>query len=140
MEQPVSLEAACKALPQLWSPRVVGRVNDQYIKVARVQGEFPSHTHAQEVEMFLVLRGELRIGREKADGGDVLVRPGEFFVVPRGVHHNTSAVEETWLALIETVTTKHTGEEQTAMTRSLEEQLERLAVNRSELPFPAPLL
>ena len=121
--QPISLELACQALPELWSPRVVGRVNDQYIKVARVQGEFPCHAHPAEDEMFLVLRGVLRIGREPADGGDVLLRTGEFFVVPRGVRHNTSAQEETWIALIETVTTAHTGEEITPMTRSLAEQL-----------------
>ena len=90
MQQPVLLEAACQALPELWSPRVVGRVNDQYIKVVRVQGEFPWHTHADEDELFLVLRGALRIGRAPADGGDVLVHPGEFFIVlylrgPKGV-------------------------------------------------------
>ena len=120
---PVSLERACRALDELWSPRIVGRVNDQYIKVVRVQGEFPWHTHAAEDEMFLVLRGELRIGRAEADGGDVVLHAGEFFVVPRGVRHNTSAREETWMALIETVTTAHTGDEVTPMTRSLAEQL-----------------
>ena len=120
---PISLELACQALPELWSPRVVGRVNDQYIKVARVHGEFPWHAHAAEDEMFLVLRGELHIGRDAADGGDVVLRAGEFFVVPRGVRHTTSAPEETWLALIETVTTQHTGEEITPMTRTLAEQL-----------------
>ncbi len=123
MQQPVSLEAACQALPQLWSPRIVGRVNDQYLKAVRVQGEFPWHTHAAEDELFFVLRGELRIGRSEADGGDVLVGPGEFFVVPRGVRHCTSAMDETWLALVETVTTEHTGGEQTAWTRSIREQL-----------------
>ncbi len=123
MQQPVSLEAACAALPELWSPRVVGRVNDQYVKVARVHGEFPWHAHADEDEMFLVLRGTLRIGRAPQHGGDVVVRAGEFFVVPRGIRHNTSADEETWIALIETVTTKHTGNEQTPLTRSLDEQL-----------------
>jgi len=122
-QHPVSLELACSALPELWSPRVVGQVNDQYIKVARVQGEFPWHTHTHEDEMFLVLQGQLRIGRAAADGGDVLVSPGEFFVVPRGVRHNTSATEETWLALIETVTTEHSGGEQTPLTRSIAEQL-----------------
>ncbi|MGA8938320.1 MAG: cupin domain-containing protein [Acidobacteriaceae bacterium] len=121
--KPVNLELACSALSELWSPRVVGQVNNQYIKVARVQGEFPWHAHALEDEMFLVLRGELQIGRAKADGGNVVVRPGEFFVVPRGVRHNTSATEETWLALIETVSTEHTGGEQTPMTRSIAEQL-----------------
>ena len=123
MEQPVSLEAACRALPQLWSPRIVGRVNDQYVKVVRIQGEFPWHSHAHEDEMFLVLRGLLRIGRSAEDGGDIDVRPGEFFVVPKGIRHNTSALEETWIALIETVTTQHTGDEQTHLTRSIAEQL-----------------
>ena len=119
----VSLERACAALTELWSPRVVGRVNDQYVKVARVHGEFPWHEHQHEDEMFLVLRGELRIGRSREDGGPVQVRPGEFFIVPRGVRHNTSAAEETWLVLIETVTTEHTGTEVTPLTRSLAEQL-----------------
>ena len=123
MQQPVSLEAACEALPQLWTPRVVAQLNGQYLKVVRVQGEFPWHTHAAEDELFLVLRGTLRIGRTEADGGDVLVRPGEFFVVPRGVHHCTSAAEETWMALFEPVSTAHTGAEITPMTRSLAEQL-----------------
>ena len=118
-----SLEDAAAALPDLWSPRVVGRVNDQYIKVVRVQGEFPWHSHADEDEMFLVLRGELRIGRSAADGGDVRLYAGQFFVVPRGVRHNTSAAHETLLALIEPVTTEHTGAETTPMTRSLAEQL-----------------
>lgn len=122
--EPISLELACSALPELWSPRVVGQVNDQFIKVVRVQGEFPWHAHALEDEMFLVLRGELQIGRGEADGGNVVVRPGEFFVVPRGVRHNTSAEQETWLALIETVSTEHTGGEATPMTRSIAEQVD----------------
>ncbi|HXC96888.1 MAG TPA: cupin domain-containing protein [Edaphobacter sp.] len=121
--EPISLELACSALNELWSPRVIGQVNNQYIKVAKVLGEFPWHSHEHEDEMFLVLRGVLRIGRSEADGGPVSLYPGEFFVVPRGVRHKTSATEETWLALIETVTTLHTGSEQTSMTRSIAEQL-----------------
>lgn len=121
--EPVSLEDACAALTNLWSPRVVGRVNDQFVKVVRVHGEFPWHAHEHEDELFLVLRGELWIGRSAEDGGPVLVRPGEFFIVSRGVRHNTSATEETWLVLIEPVTTEHTGRELTTMTRSLAEQL-----------------
>ena len=120
---PISLESACSDLAELWSPRIVGQVNDQYIKVAKIQGEFPCHSHADEDEMFLVLRGKLCIGRSEADGGSVSVAPGEFFVVPRGVRHHTSATEETWIALIETVTTLHTGEEHTPLTRSIAEQL-----------------
>ena len=122
-QAPISLELACSALNELWSPRVVGQVNNQYIKVVKVQGEFPWHSHEDEDEMFLVLRGVLRIGRAEADGGPVSVHPGEFFVVRRGVRHNTSATEETWIALIETTTTLHTGSEQTALTRSIADQL-----------------
>ena len=120
---PISLELACSALTEHWSPRVVGQVNNQYIKVAKIQGEFPWHSHENEDEMFFVLRGLLCIGRAEADGGPVSVRPGEFFVVPRGIRHNTSATEETWIALIETTTTLHTGSEQTAFTRSIADQL-----------------
>jgi len=122
-DQPISLEHEASQLEELWSPRILGQVNDQFIKVARVQGEFPWHAHPHEDEMFLVLRGELRIGRSEADGGTVTVRPGEFFIVPRGMRHNTAATEETWIALIETVTTQHTGDEQTPLTRSIAEQL-----------------
>jgi mannose-6-phosphate isomerase-like protein (cupin superfamily) len=122
-QHPISLEQSCSTLEELWSPRVLGQVNDQFIKVARVQGEFPWHAHAHEDEMFLVLRGALTIGRAASDGGPVTVQPGEFFVVPRGVRHNTAATEETWIALIETVSTEHTGGEQTPLTRSIAEQL-----------------
>lgn len=122
-QNPISLELACSALNELWSPRVVGQVNNQYIKVAKVLGEFPWHSHEHEDEMFLVLRGVLSIGRAEADGGPVSLHPGEFFVVPRCVRHNTSAAEETWIALVETVTTLHTGSEQTPFTRSIAEQL-----------------
>jgi homogentisate 1,2-dioxygenase len=89
--------------------------------------------------MFLVLRGQLRIGRAPADGGDVLLRPGEFFVVPRGVRHNTSAVEETWIALIETVTTEHTGTEQTPLTRSIAEQMAEHIAEPPSAPMQPPL-
>jgi len=123
MEQPISLEKACGSLTEFWSPRVLARVNDQYLKVARIQGEFPWHTHDDEDELFLVLKGALTIGRAQEDGGPLTLGPGEVFVVAKGVRHNTSAAEETWIALVETVTTQHSGSEKTAMTRSLEEQL-----------------
>lgn len=102
---------------------MLAQVNDQYLKVARVQGDFPWHTHEAEDELFLVLKGALTIGRAPHDGGAVTLLPGEVFVVPRGTRHNTSAVEETWIALIETVTTQHTGDERTALTRTIAEQL-----------------
>ena len=77
--------------------------------------------------MFLVLRGALTIGRSDPDGSPVTLHPGQFFVVPRGIRHNTSASEETWIALIEAVSTGHTGDEQTPLTRSIAEQLAPIA-------------
>ena len=120
---PISLTESCAALQELWSPHVIASINDQYIKVARVQGDFPWHTHDAEDELFLVLKGALTIGRMSEDGGPVTLTPGEIFVVPRGTRHNTSAAEETWIALIEPATTLHTGNEETLATRSLAQQL-----------------
>ena len=88
-----------------------------------MQGEFPWHTHDAEDELFLVLKGALTIGRADADGGPVTLSPGKVFIVPRGVRHNTSAAEETLIALVETVTTLHSGNEQTPLTRSIAEQM-----------------
>ncbi|MCK6065037.1 cupin domain-containing protein [Microbacterium sp. EYE_512] len=91
-----------------WTPRVVGRVNDQYVKVAKLLGDFVWHAHEDEDELFLVVSGRLRIQLENAD--DVELGPGQFYVVPRGVRHNPVAEEEVRIVLIETVTTTHTGD------------------------------
>ena len=124
--KPISLEAASAALQELWSPRVVAQVNDHLLKVARVQGEFPWHTHEHEDELFFVLRGTLTVGRALDDGGPVTLQAGECFVVPRGLRHNTSATDETLIALLEPATTLHSGAEQTPLTRSLADQMRPL--------------
>ncbi|GMV06381.1 MAG: cupin [Gemmatimonadota bacterium] len=116
----VNLAAAAGALEELWSPRVVARVGDQYVKVAKVHGEFVWHAHEGEDELFLVLKGTLRM---QLEGGEVALGPGDVFVVPAGVRHNPVADEECWLALVEPVATKHTGDVVTDRTRSIEEQL-----------------
>ena len=122
---PISLVQAAAARPERWSPGVVGQVNNHFVKAVRILGEFPWHTHLHEDEMFLVLAGTLRIGRAEADGGPVDVRPGEFFIVPRGVRHNTATPtgEECLMALIEPVETLHTGDVQTPLSRSIAEQM-----------------
>jgi mannose-6-phosphate isomerase-like protein (cupin superfamily) len=113
--------AAAGALTETWSPRVVARVNDQYVKVAKVQGMLAWHSHADEDELFLVLAGRLRI--EYRDRPHVELAAGALHVVPRGVPHNPVAEQECLLALVETVTTKHTGDVVVDKTRTLEEQL-----------------
>jgi mannose-6-phosphate isomerase-like protein (cupin superfamily) len=116
----VNLKAAAGELEEQWSPRVVAQVADQYVKVAKVQGEFVWHAHEGEDELFLVLKGSLRIQME---AGDVMLGAGDIFVVPAGVRHNPVADEECWLALVEPAHTKHTGDVVTDRTRSIDEQL-----------------
>ncbi len=103
-----------------WSPRIVGQVNDQYIKVAKLKGTLAWHKHDDEDELFYVLKGRLVIEYEN---DRVVVNEGDFHVVPRGTMHNPVAEEECWIALIETVTTKHTGDVVTDKTKSIEQQL-----------------
>ena len=127
MLTPVNVESTFEDVTDLWSPRVIGRVNDQYVKVAKLQGEFVWHAHEDEDELFFVVRGTMRI---QLEDGEVTLRPGEFVVVPRGVRHNPIAAEECWVMLIETVTTKHTGDVVTERTRSIESQLGSASGNR----------
>ena len=116
----VSPARVAGALTELWSPRVIGELDDAYIKVAKVQGTLAWHSHDNEDEMFLVLEGRLRIEME---GSTVELGEGDMYVVPKGVRHNPVADEECLIMLIERKSTLHTGEVTTSKTRSLEEQL-----------------
>ena len=107
-------------LDELWSPRVVAEVDDAYVKVAKVQGTFGWHAHADEDELFLVLKGRLRIEME---AGAVELGEGELYVVPKGVRHNPVAANECHVMLIERKTTLHTGDMVNEKTRSIAEQL-----------------
>lgn len=116
----LEIEAQFARVTDYWSPKVIARVNDQFVKVAKLKGEFVWHAHEGEDELFLVVRGRLRI---QLEDGEVTLGPGELVVVPRGVRHNPVADEECWVVLIETVTTKHTGDVETSRSRSIAEQL-----------------
>jgi mannose-6-phosphate isomerase-like protein (cupin superfamily) len=119
-----NLDAEFGALTELWSPRVVAAANGQYVKVARVKGEFVGHAHAKEDEFFLVRKGTLII--RYRDRPDVTLREGDFHVVPRGVEHMTAAPEECWVVLVEPAATKHTGDTESDMTKSIEAQTAHL--------------
>lgn len=120
MSKPVSPKAVATALTELWSPRVVGEVDDAYVKVAKVHGSLAWHSHQDEDELFLVLKGHLRIEMEAET---VELGEGEMFVVPKGVRHNPVAEEECHVLLIERKTTQHTGDVKTDKTRSVADQL-----------------
>jgi mannose-6-phosphate isomerase-like protein (cupin superfamily) len=116
----VSPGAIAAALRELWSPRVVGEMDDVYVKVAKVEGTLAWHSHENEDELFFILKGRLRIEMEQ---GSVELREGEMFVVPKGVRHNPVAEQECHLLLIERKSTLHTGDVATDKTRSIAEQL-----------------
>lgn len=116
----VNLMTEVAIVDDYWSPRIVGEVNDQYVKVAKLKGTFTWHKHDSEDELFYVLKGQLVIEYEN---DRVVLNEGDFHIVPRGTMHNPVADDECWIALIETVTTKHTGDVITDKTKSIEEQL-----------------
>lgn len=118
--KPVAPARIAAALGALWSPRIIAEVDDAYVKVARVHGEFGWHAHQDEDELFFILAGELRI---ELESGPVRLAAGELYVVPKGVRHNPVAEHECHLLLVERKTTRHSGEEITEKTRSIAEQL-----------------
>ncbi len=122
LQEAVDLIAALESVTEYWSPKVVAQVNDQYVKVAKLRGQLAWHRHDKEDELFYVLRGHLKI--EYEHGRSVELAPGSMHVVPRGVLHNPVAQEECWIALIETVTTRHTGDVVTPLTKTVQQQLE----------------
>jgi mannose-6-phosphate isomerase-like protein (cupin superfamily) len=89
-----------------WSPKVVGELNGQQVKLAKLQGEFVWHHHEKEDELFLVVKGCLTIEfRDKT----VILNEGEFLIVPQGVEHKPVATEEVWVLLFEPASTLNTG-------------------------------
>jgi mannose-6-phosphate isomerase-like protein (cupin superfamily) len=101
-------------LDEQWSPRVVAELNDYQFKVVRIEGDFIWHDHPETDEAFIVLDGELRIDFRD---GSVLLRPGEMFVVPKGVEHKPFAEREVKMLLVEPrgiLNTGHAGGERTA--------------------------
>ncbi len=115
----VNLIAELENVHDYWSPRIVGRVNDQYIKVSKLKGQLVWHKHDNEDELFYVLKGSLAIEYED---GKAELNEGDFHVVPKGKMHNPVAEEECWIALIETVTTAHTGDVMTDKTKTVKQQ------------------
>ena len=100
-----------------WSPKAVGEVNDFHVKLVKVKGEFVWHSHEVEDELFLVLRGRLRM---QLRDREVVVEPGEFIVVPHGTEHRPVADEEVHLLLLEPKSTVNTGTTGGERTREVE--------------------
>jgi len=103
----VNLKDKFSLFNEHWTPKIIGELNGQQVKLAKLKGEFIWHDHKEEDEMFLVIKGTLHIElRDKK----VSLSEGEMYIVPRGVEHKPIAPKEAWVLLFEPATTKHTGE------------------------------
>jgi mannose-6-phosphate isomerase-like protein (cupin superfamily) len=116
----VNLNEKLSRVTDYWSPKIVGEVNDSYVKIVKFKNEFVWHHHENEDEMFLVLQGRMRM---KFRDRDVIVSPGEFIVVPKGVEHMPVAEEEVHVMLFEPKTTLNTGNVRNERTLATLERL-----------------
>ena len=106
----VNLAEKFKLFNECWSPRIAGELNDSYVKLAKLKGEFIWHQHEHEDELFLVISGTLRMRvREMGEERELTIRPGEFVVIPHGVEHLPIGDEEVHVMLLEPKSTLNTG-------------------------------
>ena len=108
---PINLAEKLALFSEHWSPKIVGGYNGNDLLVVKLKGEFVWHSHADTDDFFMVLKGRLTI---QLRDGDVVLNPGEVFVVPKGVEHCPKAEEECHVLLIEPRGTPNTGNESTA--------------------------
>lgn len=101
----------------VWSPRIVGELNESYVKLVKVKGEFVWHHHDNEDELFLVIKGRLLM---QLRDGDVWVNEGELIIIPRGVDHKPVAEDEVQVMLLEPKSTLNTGNVQNERTKDAE--------------------
>ena len=114
MVKVINLRDKFELFSDLWNPRIVEELNDNYVKLAKVQGELVWHRHDDEDELFLVVRGRLTIHLRDQS---LQLGAGDLCVIPRGVEHLPFAEEETDILLVEPKTTRHTGEVQHELSR-----------------------
>ena len=124
------LAAEFETITEFWSPRVIAQVNDQYIKLAKLKGSFVWHDHADEDELFFIVKGKLVMEYEDRM---IELHEGDVHVVKKGVKHNPVAKDECWIMLVEPVSTQHTGDVVSDRTRSVEDQLAVLNAHRGKV-------
>jgi quercetin dioxygenase-like cupin family protein len=117
----MNLEDAFLEVEKYFSPQIIGEVNDQYIKIAKIKGQkVPWHNHENEDELFYIVQGTLLMEIENQD--DLIMQKGDLYVVKKGINHRVSSEEDCLIMLIESKTTEHTGKVKSEITKSIEEQ------------------
>ena len=122
--QVINLAQKFSLFSDYYSPKIAGELNDSYVKLAKLKGDFFWHQHEAEDEMFLVIKGTLRMGiRENGSEREETIRAGEFIIIPRGVEHCPAADEEVHLMLLEPKTTLNTGNVRNERTKDTLERI-----------------
>jgi mannose-6-phosphate isomerase-like protein (cupin superfamily) len=116
---PIDLAAKLRSFDELWSPRIIGEANGQYLKLAKGEGTLEWHSHEHEDEVFLCLEGRLVLElRER----EVVLEPGQLFIVPKGVEHRPRAEPRASVLLFEPKQTRHLGEGEDPRAVAVEDQ------------------
>lgn len=117
----MNLKDTFLGLKKYYSPKIVGEVNDQYIKIVKIKGDHvPWHNHENEDELFYAIKGSLLMEIENQDA--FIMQQGDIYVVKKAANHRVSSKRECLIMLIEPKTTEHTGKIKSSITRSVEEQ------------------
>jgi len=119
--QTINIQKEAEKLKDYFSPKIVSEVNNEYVKLAKINGQdIPWHNHEDEDELFYIIDGNLFMELENQPS--FTMKKGDLFVVPKGINHRVSSTEDCLIMLIETKSTKHTGEIITPITKSIDNQ------------------
>ncbi|WP_028580896.1 cupin domain-containing protein [Desulfogranum japonicum] len=118
--QKVDVSEKLSLFNEYWKPKIVGELNGQYVKLAKLKGEFLWHQHKNEDEMFMIIKGKLTI---KLKHQDITLEEGQFFIIPRGVEHLPVAEEEVHVMLFEPQSALNTGNETNERTVEILERI-----------------
>ena len=118
----MNLKEKLKEINDYFSPKIIGELNDVYIKLAKIKGDkVPWHKHKDEDELFYIIEGNLLFEIEGQDS--FIMNEGDIFIVKKGINHRVSSNEECKIMLIENKTTAHTGDVKTEITKTIDDQL-----------------
>ncbi|WP_253269477.1 cupin domain-containing protein [Tenacibaculum mesophilum] len=119
--QTINILQEAEKLKNYFSPKIISEVNNEYVKLAKIKGEdIPWHNHENEDELFYIINGNLLMEIENQPS--FTMKTGDLYVVPKGVNHRVSSSEDCLIMLIETKSTKHTGDVITPITKSIDNQ------------------
>ena len=116
----VNIKEKFTLFTEQWSPKIIGQLNGQDVKLAKLQGEFVWHDHKNEDELYYIIKGTLKIEfRDKM----ITLHEGDMLIIPKGVEHKPIAEEEVWVLLFEPSNIKHTGDVEHELTKEKFEKI-----------------